>query len=58
MPLAVPEVTDMEVPSCRYIAVVLSTTTKEALGGTDATEMIGYAVPPAGADPCATAPFE
>ena len=40
------------------MAVVLSTTISEALAGTLTVETIGYAVPPEGAEPCATAPFE
>jgi hypothetical protein len=41
MPLAVPEVTEMDVPSCKYIDVVLSTTIKAALAGTEMVEAIG-----------------
>ena len=57
MPLAVPEVTLIDVPSCKYIAVVLSVTINDALDGTETTLTIGYAVPPDGAEPCATAPL-
>lgn len=51
MPLAVPEVTVIDVPSCKYIAVVLSATINEALAGTETVLTIGYAVPPLGAEP-------
>lgn len=51
MPLAVPDVTVIDVPSIRYKADVLSTTIKDALGGTETVEAIGYAVPPLGAEP-------
>jgi len=57
MPLAVPEVTVMDVPSCRYNCVVLSTTISAAFAGTEMVEAIGYAVPLDGAEPCATAPL-
>ena len=40
------------------MAVVLSTTISEALAGTEIVDAIGYAVPPLGADPWATAPLE
>ena len=49
--LDVPEVMEIEVPSIRYIAVVLSTAISEALPGTDTVDTTGYAVPPAGAEP-------
>ena len=42
---------EIEWPSIKYIAVVLSTTTKDALAGTDTVDTIGYATPPAGAEP-------
>jgi hypothetical protein len=51
MPLDVPDVTTMEVPSIKYSAVVLSTAITEALAGTEIVEIIGYAVPPDGAEP-------
>jgi hypothetical protein len=51
MPLAVPEVTVIDVPSSRYIAVVLSATINEALAGTEIVLVTGYAVPPEGAEP-------
>ena len=57
MPLAVPEVTVIDVPSIRYIAVVLSVTINDALAGTETVDTMGYAVPPLGAEPCATAPL-
>jgi hypothetical protein len=41
MPLAVPDVTVIDEPSIRYKADVLSTTIKEALGGTEATDTMG-----------------
>jgi hypothetical protein len=47
----VPEVTVIDVPSCKYKDVVLSTTIKEAFPGTDMVEAIGYAVPLDGAEP-------
>jgi hypothetical protein len=51
IPLAVPDVTDIDEPSIKYTAVVLSTAINEAFAGTDTVEIIGYAVPPAGAEP-------
>ena len=51
MPLAVPEVTTIDVPSIKYTAVVLSTTISEASAGTETVETIGKAVPPEGAEP-------
>ena len=51
IPLAVPEVTTMEVPSIKYMPVVLSATISEASAGTETVETIGYAVPPEGAEP-------
>ena len=51
MPLAVPDVTVIDVPSIRYKADVLSTTIKEASAGTDTVDTIGYAVPELGAEP-------
>jgi hypothetical protein len=49
--LAVPLVTVIDVPSWRYIAVVLSTTISEAFPGTEIAEATGNAVPPEGAEP-------
>jgi hypothetical protein len=37
----VPEVTDIDVPSIRYIAVVLSVTISDAFDGTEMTEHTG-----------------
>ena len=44
-------VIDKEFPSSIYSCVDLSTTIKDASAGTDTVETIGYAVPPAGAEP-------
>jgi hypothetical protein len=41
IPLAVPDVTEIDVPSIKYIAVVLSTTISEASAGTDTVDTIG-----------------
>jgi hypothetical protein len=41
IPLAVPEVTVIDVPSIKYTAVVLSTTISEASAGTDTVDTIG-----------------
>jgi hypothetical protein len=51
MPLAVPDVTEIDVPSLRYIAFVLSPTISEASAGTEMVEASGKAVPPEGAEP-------
>ena len=41
IPLAVPDVTDIDEPSIKYTAVVLSTTINDALAGTEIVLMIG-----------------
>jgi hypothetical protein len=41
MPLAVPEVIEIDVPSIRYMAVVLSTAITDALAGTEIVEITG-----------------
>jgi hypothetical protein len=41
IPLAVPDVTTMDVPSIKYKAVVLSVTINEASAGTDTVDTIG-----------------
>jgi hypothetical protein len=51
MPLAVPEVTTMDVPSIKYRPVVLSVTISDASAGTDTVDTMGNAVPPEGAEP-------
>ena len=51
IPLAVPDVTEIDVPSIKYIAVVLSTAITDAEAGTETVDITGYAVPPDGADP-------
>jgi hypothetical protein len=41
IPLAVPDVTAIDVPSIKYIAVVLSVTINEASAGTDTVDTMG-----------------
>jgi len=57
MPLAVPDVTDIDESSIKYTAVVLSTAINDAFAGTDTVDITGYAVPPDGAEPGATPPL-